>query len=500
MGVGKESDIYLVTSPAAEASSYGGTRLNMDVGSLTLATNPTTSRTGRARPEQTVLKIHRLGRTSFRTLARNRAYHGSRQHCSWQYLSRLSAQKEYQAMCALHVAGFPVPRPIGWNRHAIVMSLVPGVPLRTVGPEAFGEVRVEEGGKKEKQDRTERIAELYDRIMELALGLAECGCIHGDFNEFNILVENVPDPEDENEDAQSSASHLDGHPDPNIGGTFESEAGKHAIPPIQPPNINLHTESTPSQPTPADPETSLSSNVRGLRKPLIPHLIDFPQITSLSHPQARSYFNRDITCIRAFFKKRYGFEAETTSADSSTKTTPWPTFEDALARLEVGERRRAAASKTEEQKSGGETEKRLDVQIEAMGYSKKMARELEEYYRALREEEGGDEADYDVEPGEAGEERDDGLGEVGDDFAHGEGLAPDGSLVNGGAPVVSHAGVLTGEDPAYVNGGTGEASNAAVISNQTNSDPALSSKMAAVSVSSKPEPKTRPKAAAGWSI
>lgn len=48
--------------------------------------------------EQFALKLHRLGRTSFRKLKEKRDYHRHRKNTSWLYLSRLSAMKEYAYM------------------------------------------------------------------------------------------------------------------------------------------------------------------------------------------------------------------------------------------------------------------------------------------------------------------------------------------------------------------------------------------------------------------
>uniref|UniRef100_A0A8B9JIL1 Serine/threonine-protein kinase RIO2 n=1 Tax=Astyanax mexicanus TaxID=7994 RepID=A0A8B9JIL1_ASTMX len=96
MGVGKESDIYIVAN---------------------------------AEGEQFALKLHRLGRTSFRNLRNKRDYHKHRHKMSWLYLSRLSAMKEYAYMKALYDRGFPVPKPVDYNRHAIVMELINGYPL-----------------------------------------------------------------------------------------------------------------------------------------------------------------------------------------------------------------------------------------------------------------------------------------------------------------------------------------------------------------------------------
>lgn len=137
MGVGKESDIYIVASPEGE---------------------------------QYALKLHRLGRTSFRNLKNKRDYHKHRRNMSWLYLSRLSAMKEFAYMKALYDRGFPVPKPIDYNRHAVVMELINGYPLCQVH---------------ELQDPSA----LYSEFMELIVKLANHGLIHGDFNEFNLMLD-----------------------------------------------------------------------------------------------------------------------------------------------------------------------------------------------------------------------------------------------------------------------------------------------------------------------
>ncbi|KAM6965185.1 serine/threonine-protein kinase RIO2 [Aplochiton taeniatus] len=137
MGVGKESDIYIVASPEGE---------------------------------QYALKLHRLGRTSFRNLKNKRDYHKHRKNMSWLYLSRLSAMKEFAYMKALYERGFPVPKPVDYNRHAVVMELINGYPLCQVRTLADPPA-------------------LYNEIMELVVKLANHGLIHGDFNEFNLMLD-----------------------------------------------------------------------------------------------------------------------------------------------------------------------------------------------------------------------------------------------------------------------------------------------------------------------
>ncbi|KAJ3034020.1 Serine kinase, partial [Rhizophlyctis rosea] len=215
IGVGKESDIYLVAD---------------DDGI------------------QRVLKLHRLGRTSFRNIKSKRDYLRNRQTGSWLYLSRLAAMKEYAFMKVLHENGFIVPTPIDQSRHCLVMELIDAYPLCQVHD-------VEDPGK------------LYSALMNLIVRLACAGLIHGDFNEFNILINNNDEP----------------------------------------------------------------------------ILIDFPQMVSTSHRNAEMYFNRDVECIRTFFRKRFQYESSL-----------YPKF----------------SRDTEREFS-------LDVQVAASGFSKKQQEEFE---------------------------------------------------------------------------------------------------------------------------
>jgi RIO kinase 2 len=239
IGVGKESDIFVVSDEKGQ---------------------------------QRVLKIHRLGRVSFKKGVRNkRDYARTRQQKergagSWMYMSRLAAMKEHAFMSALHEAGVSVPMPLGQNRHQIVMSLVDGFPLRQV---------------KDVPDP----AGLYAELLEIVVQLAVLGLIHGDFNEFNIMIREDVD---------------------------EGDSVK-----------------------------------------LVPVLIDFPQMVSVDHADAEMYFDRDVQCIKRFFDRRFGFVSD----------EPGPFFEDVKKNVGTAE-------------AG-----RLDVQVEASGFSRKMAKDLEVYMR-----------------------------------------------------------------------------------------------------------------------
>ncbi|CAM0884004.1 unnamed protein product [Alopecurus aequalis] len=136
IGVGKESDIF-------EVATEDGTVLAM--------------------------KLHRLGRTSFRAVKSKRDYLAHRRSFNWLYLSRLAALKEFAFMKALGDHGFPVPTAVDCNRHVVIMSLVPGYPL------------VQISGLQNPDD-------VFDKILGLVIRLAEHGLIHCDFNEFNIMI------------------------------------------------------------------------------------------------------------------------------------------------------------------------------------------------------------------------------------------------------------------------------------------------------------------------
>jgi len=217
IGVGKESDVYVAGDP--------------DLGDL-------------------VLKFHRLGRTSFRKLKEKRDYHGRRKHCSWLYLARIAALKEFTFLKALSARNFPVPTPIDVSRHTVVMSLINGVQLNNVS-------------------KVDDPLELYNQLMSLIVRLARYGLIHGDFNEFNLML---------------------------------TDEGN-----------------------------------------LI--LIDLPQMVSTDHKNAEFYFNRDVNCVRNFFRRRFDFESD-----------EYPIFEDM------------------------ERKHSLDVELAASGFTKKMGTDLLKAY------------------------------------------------------------------------------------------------------------------------
>jgi len=114
------------------------------------------------------IKFHRIGQRSFSSARVNREYM-EEGHCPWLIASKKSAEREYQALKALH-PGVSVPLPIAQNRHAVVMSLIEGGILnRTL---------------LETPEKT------LDEILENVRNAYRAGIIHSDLSEYNILVEN----------------------------------------------------------------------------------------------------------------------------------------------------------------------------------------------------------------------------------------------------------------------------------------------------------------------
>jgi RIO kinase 2 len=138
IGVGKESDIFLVYNEHSGATM--------------------------------ALKLQRLGRVSFRAIKQKRDYLKHRRSASWLYMSMLGARKEFAYMTALRDAGFDVPEPIAYNRHAVLMSLVPGRTLAGLRAPLIRDPQT-----------------VWEKALAFAVRLADCGLIHCDLNEYNIV-------------------------------------------------------------------------------------------------------------------------------------------------------------------------------------------------------------------------------------------------------------------------------------------------------------------------
>ena len=134
LGVGKESDVYL---------------------GITLD------------DRYVAVKFHRLGR-KFHQIVRKRDYGEAP---NWLLESKISAEREYKALEALYERGAQVPKPIAYTRHVVVTEYIEGVELSTRPP---------------LKDPANVLAQL---LLTLRIAYVEVGIVHGDFSEYNVLVE-----------------------------------------------------------------------------------------------------------------------------------------------------------------------------------------------------------------------------------------------------------------------------------------------------------------------
>lgn len=135
IGIGKESDVYDALTPSNE---------------------------------RVIVKLHRLGRTSFKQVRRLRSYVRNKGG-SWFFASRGSAEKEYSALQILFEAGINVPRPRGQNRHAVVMDFVEGDELYLI---------------RELPNPPKILNEILDNV-KLSY---QVGIVHSDLSEHNVIV------------------------------------------------------------------------------------------------------------------------------------------------------------------------------------------------------------------------------------------------------------------------------------------------------------------------
>ncbi|MFB6243092.1 MAG: serine/threonine-protein kinase RIO2, partial [Halobaculum sp.] len=134
LGVGKESDVY-------EVSSY----------------------------RSFALKFHREGYTEFREVMQERDYTADRDHVSWLYTARKAAEREFETLEALY-PDVSVPRPVDHNRHAIVMEKLPGPEL--------ADARLE----------SQQVVGVLDLILREVTTACRVGYVHADLSEYNVAV------------------------------------------------------------------------------------------------------------------------------------------------------------------------------------------------------------------------------------------------------------------------------------------------------------------------
>ncbi|KAL7494225.1 hypothetical protein ACHAWT_002946 [Skeletonema menzelii] len=379
IGTGKESDCYVAITP---------------------------------RNTQIVLKFHRLGRTSFRDVKKKRDYfmvnalsknkkHGTQYRTlpnSWLFLSRTSAIKEYAFMKSLYDVGYPTPKPLGQNRHIVAMSVVRGLPLYQLHSNRVS---------------AEQAQSIFEQSAILAGRLAQHGLVHCDLNEFNLIVDlsgvqskiansgvegaRNDDLDEEDRDWEDDATEHyvrhSGLPD-RFKGALSSNA------PLEKHGIDGTGEvivEAPPQPAERLPG--------GDPKPIVT-LIDFPQMISTRHPNAKELYERDVECLKTFFSKKLKCHVEGESEESRFGGI-MPSWEELIANSNKDDADDTGDG-SDDVTLVSKAQLRLDEDLKASGYSEEDAARDSElmYYQAHQRSNRGLDDVNEEESDEEGSEED----------------------------------------------------------------------------------------------
>ncbi|WP_048152632.1 serine/threonine-protein kinase RIO2 [Palaeococcus ferrophilus] len=139
IGVGKEADVYVGITPEGR---------------------------------EVAVKFNRIGRTSFTKIKLYRNEFKDKRHISWLYVSRLVAEREYEALRLLSPIA-KVPEPVAWNRHVLVMEFIDGVELVDL---------------RDTDLTTEEAEEILERILEEYRKIVAFGIVHSDMSLYNIVL------------------------------------------------------------------------------------------------------------------------------------------------------------------------------------------------------------------------------------------------------------------------------------------------------------------------
>jgi RIO kinase 2 len=326
IGTGKESDVYLAVSKDGA---------------------------------QHVLKFHRLGRTSFRNVRKKRDYFSAKklhqQPNSWLFLSRLSAIKEFAFMKALHGVGYPTPSPVAHNRHVVVMSLVRGVPLYQIIPNRIS---------------PEQAESIFLQATDMAVRLAKHGLVHCDLNEFNLLVDmsGIQSTVAEGDDTYVRHSGM------SVAPSKGALSGIGVWDKLHDAEKNLTGDANSVEESIPEPLELLEN---GEPKPVVT-LIDFPQMVSTQHPNAKELYDRDLECLRRFFVMK--LQCRIPEEDLTSHIVQWETLLESAEEQQEEGQKDSEDNKTNESTSG-HLQVRLDVELKASGYSAEDSkRDLELFY------------------------------------------------------------------------------------------------------------------------
>lgn len=202
----------------------------------------------------------------------------------------------YSFQKCLYDRGFPVPKPYDVNRHIVIMELVRGHPLNRI------------------DNLNGHEHEILNQLIDMTVKLLKNGIVHGDLNEFNIMIEDV------------------------------------------------------------------NENGQALKVPRAV-MIDFPQMVSVDHPEAKKMFDRDIEGIRRFFDMKFNLEI--------TEIPDFDAICEEQRKIELEEEARLKAEAIDGEDAGNKV---MNWKMDLMQDARKLGNNLQGGWAALpekaREDEG----------------------------------------------------------------------------------------------------------------
>jgi RIO kinase 2 len=409
IGTGKESDVYLAASPEGK---------------------------------QIVLKFHRLGRTSFRDVKSKRDYFNyngatkdykrgggvpKEQPQSWLFLSRISALKEFSFMKALWGEKYPTPEPLAHDRHVVAMSLVRGVPLYQINTHRVS---------------TAQAQSIFEQSAAVASQLAQHGLVHCDLNEYNLVVDlsGVQAKNFANEEAGGDPYVRHSGLSVEIKGSLSAHhalqnaaydaTGELITEAVEEPTEFLSSHDNTddnddndndNEDTDANGNTNADANANGdtnadntdntntntvvsdvyTREPREPKpivtLIDFPQMVSTKHPNAKELYDRDFACLKKFFQSKLKLNPPDDKSwddwiPSFEQVTTMPIMDPLTIDEEEGDDHAthctSKTNKTTTTLLASKAQLRIDQELQASGYSAEDSqRQMQLYYHTQRQQE-----------------------------------------------------------------------------------------------------------------
>ncbi len=125
---------------------------------------------------EVVIKLHRVGYTSFQHVKKKRSYTKNKYHISELYASRLSAEAESKWLTLSNKLNLPVPKIFGINRHIIVEELIYG--------EELSKIRF-----------LEDPIEVFETLLDfIRIAWVKGNFVHGDLSEHNVIINETEQP------------------------------------------------------------------------------------------------------------------------------------------------------------------------------------------------------------------------------------------------------------------------------------------------------------------